>query len=349
MKKNVKAVSPVIATLMMVLVSVGSAGALYAWQSGWMSDSTEDIGAGARDNLVIAGSSTVYPFTVAAAEMFEAKNPDVKISVTKGGSGAGEFGVTTGKLDIGCASHTVPNLEVDLNNDGTEDVVGQELVTQVATDAVVMVSAHADFENVDLTEEMVEDIYAINGGATVYSNQTALDEDDNDEITWDEFGNFTGETGITGGRIKLSDRAEESGTEEVFTGKVTSLEGYDFCGEQISGLTMDVSAYSNQNLVEEIAADPDVFGFMSLGIALKSDVKVPDTYQGTDGAAVEPTTGNAASGDLQGSRPLNFITLDMDEDGKLDPGIAREFIEFCLIPDINVAEAHAADYVSLYD
>lgn len=51
--------------------------------------------------LTLAGSSALLPVIKAAAEAFQAKNPNAQITVTAGGSGAGRTQVCEGKIDIG--------------------------------------------------------------------------------------------------------------------------------------------------------------------------------------------------------------------------------------------------------
>ena len=51
--------------------------------------------------LTIAGSSALLPMMQAAATQFQATNPNIQITVTGGGSGAGRSQVCGGKIDIG--------------------------------------------------------------------------------------------------------------------------------------------------------------------------------------------------------------------------------------------------------
>ena len=142
--KDAQAVSPIIATLMLVLVAVGSAGAFYMWQTGWQSDieGTAEGGTELQASLSIGGSSTVYEFSAIAAEYYSAAHPNYKISYQKGGSGAGVASVGMGAVDIGSASRFVKDTEnakyPDLNKDGVKDY-GRDLVEHVlAWDAVVI-------------------------------------------------------------------------------------------------------------------------------------------------------------------------------------------------------------------
>ena len=143
--KNAQAVSPIIATLMLVLVAVGSAGAFYMWQTGWQGD-VEGKAAGGTElqaSLSIGGSSTVYEFSAISGEYYHAANPGYKVSYQKGGSGAGVASVGTGAVDIGSASRDVQTSEFDqypdLNKDGVKDFGRELIVHTVAYDAVVII------------------------------------------------------------------------------------------------------------------------------------------------------------------------------------------------------------------
>ncbi len=164
--KNAQAVSPVIATLMLVLVSVGSAGAFYAWQSGWQGGIENEIGTGndwKNADIVIGGSSTVYEFSALAAPMFEDEYENrYRVSIQKGGSGAGITAVGTGVVDIGSASK-------DLSASDYEKYPDLE-VFKVAVDAVVMIVPSANthgLQSIDRTT--LQDMYKIKTDAPANS------------------------------------------------------------------------------------------------------------------------------------------------------------------------------------
>src|SRR5215211_2103025 len=72
--------------------------------SGGQSSGTEG---GAKGSISIDGSSTVYPFAQAAAELFNEDNPDVKISVGQSGTGGGFEKFCAGETDISDASRPI--------------------------------------------------------------------------------------------------------------------------------------------------------------------------------------------------------------------------------------------------
>lgn len=100
-------------------------------------DQANGGGSGARDQIAVVGSSTVYPFTTAVAEAFVADNPDARSPVIEStGTGAGMklfcAGIGAGHPDIedasrrmkrseyaACEAHGVgPVLEIQIGIDG---------------------------------------------------------------------------------------------------------------------------------------------------------------------------------------------------------------------------------------
>ena len=65
------------------------------------------------EKLVIAGSTTVLPIAQKAAEEYMNANPDADISVRGGGSGVGIAGIIDGTCDIGDASRSIKEAELD--------------------------------------------------------------------------------------------------------------------------------------------------------------------------------------------------------------------------------------------
>jgi len=337
LKKQAYAVSPVIATLMLVLVSVGSAGAFYVWQNGWQKDVGDKAGsAELQSAITIGGSSTVYEFLVVAKEIFEASHPNYKIDIQKGGSGAGIAGAGMGLVDIGTASKDASgsfDTYPDLNRDGTKDLGIEMQQTLIGYDGVVViVSASSSLALDNISEATMEGIYGktITDWADVESG----------------IGNATNATS-TATPIKFVDRSDESGTEECFTAKLLSITGESYVNDKQIDLGWCTESFgSNQDLLNYIAANDDAIGFTAFGIAnSRSDVKViPFSKDGNDLSTGDglPSASEIKSGAWPGSRPLNFLTVG-------DPtGDAKVFIDFCLATQANQEICQLSDYVSIY-
>ena len=77
--------------------------------------SSDDNGGGSSNlsgSITIDGSSTVYPFAQAAAELFQGENPDVKITVGESGTSGGFEKFCAGETDISDASRPIEPEEV---------------------------------------------------------------------------------------------------------------------------------------------------------------------------------------------------------------------------------------------
>ena len=68
-----------------IMIALPLAAALAACGSNGSGDNS----GGARQQIKVVGSSTVYPFTTAVAEQFQKDNPNVGIVVESTGTGAG--------------------------------------------------------------------------------------------------------------------------------------------------------------------------------------------------------------------------------------------------------------------
>jgi phosphate transport system substrate-binding protein len=103
------------------LLALGTAGALaFAVAACGSDDSSDDSSGGGGStpsglsgSIKIDGSSTVQPFTEAAAELFNKDNPDVDISVGAAGTSGGFEKFCAGETDISDASRPIEPEEVD--------------------------------------------------------------------------------------------------------------------------------------------------------------------------------------------------------------------------------------------
>ena len=117
LKMNENAVSPIVATLVLIVVAVIGAVAVGTIVGAFSLDVSEQVNTGdisdsSSMEILIAGSTTVQPASELLAEAYMAKKPGVKISVQGGGSGAGVTSVGMGIVDIGSASRAVKDAEL---------------------------------------------------------------------------------------------------------------------------------------------------------------------------------------------------------------------------------------------
>jgi phosphate transport system substrate-binding protein len=108
-KNNDMAVSPIVATLVLIVVAVIGAVAVGTIMGTFSTDvskktNTGDIAGASSTEILIAGSTTVQPASELLAKAFMKENPSMKINVQGGGSGAGVSSVGLGIVDIGSSS-----------------------------------------------------------------------------------------------------------------------------------------------------------------------------------------------------------------------------------------------------
>jgi phosphate transport system substrate-binding protein len=109
LKHKLHAVSPVVATLVLIVVAIVGAIAVGLIMSRVANNTSSqanvaNVSSNAASTLTIGGSTTVYPVTQSAVAAFEAEYPGVNVQVAQGGSGAGMEGVIIGAINIGEAS-----------------------------------------------------------------------------------------------------------------------------------------------------------------------------------------------------------------------------------------------------
>jgi phosphate transport system substrate-binding protein len=134
------------------LLAFAACGVLALGAAACGSDDDDDRGGGGgggdlSGNIRIDGSSTVAPFAQAAAEEFQAQNPDVKITVGTSGTGGGFEKFCAGETDISdasrpitddeevpiCKKNNITYKEVQVANDGIAVVTNPELKVDCLT------------------------------------------------------------------------------------------------------------------------------------------------------------------------------------------------------------------------
>jgi phosphate transport system substrate-binding protein len=155
---NDMAVSPIVATLVLIVVAVIGAvavGTIMGTFSSSVSKQANANGAStaAQSEIIVAGSTTINPITELAAAQYTALNPGVKITSQAMGSGAGVAAVGSGVADIGAASEVIqskwttqfPNLKSNLigygavvmiTNKATPGITAGDAISQDAADYI---------------------------------------------------------------------------------------------------------------------------------------------------------------------------------------------------------------------
>jgi phosphate transport system substrate-binding protein len=237
---NEMAVSPVVATLVLIVVAVIGAvavGTIMGTFSTSVSKQANAQGAASASdtNILVAGSTTVYPASVILASDYMNQHQGIKITVQGGGSGAGVTAAGEGIADIGSTSSAVTTAQM---------------------------TAYPNLKTFQIGARSVVWIVNANSKATV-ANQT--------DIQNLIIGNSIG-TGDMTGINKLIQRSDASGTESTaakWVGNSTYYSG-DSAFDNIPGPTASYSG--NAGVLAEINGNTagNELGFVDLGYVYSS-------------------------------------------------------------------------------
>lgn len=130
------------------------------------SSSSNSSNSDLEGNIVIDGSSTVYPITEIIAEEFSFENPKIRVSVAESGTGGGMKKFVDGEIDIVNASRQIKDSELDQAENNGMDV--KELT--VANDGISVVVSKSNTFATDLTKEELSHIFRQENPAKYWSD-----------------------------------------------------------------------------------------------------------------------------------------------------------------------------------
>jgi len=245
MKENEHAVSPIVATLVLIVVAVVGAvavGTIMGTFSGDVSDqmNTGDVQDTMRSSeVIVAGSTTVKPVSELLANTFMKNNPTVKVTVMGGGSGAGFASANMGTTDIGAASEA---LNIDKYPDLEYAEIGSSAVVVIANGNILAADKI-------VTNTSLYTFYTA-GGTLQSTNSTTI------------------------GTIPV-ERSDDSGTEHTFAEALSKWQ----TGSKDKALldkfaaTNEVGKPSNQDVLNYVKSTSNAVGFVDYGIAKDLDGK----------------------------------------------------------------------------
>jgi len=259
-----------------------------ACSSNGVSSSKEEL----TGEVKVDGSSTVFPLTSAASELYAEEQPKVKVPVGESGTGGGFEKFCNGETDISDASRPIKDKEKQACE--AKGIKYAELV--VANDALTVV-VNKDNSFVDcLTVEQLKKMWQPK--STVK--------------TWKDVDpKFPAEP------IKLFGPGTDSGTFDYFTAEIVGEEGAS---------RTDYTPNENDNvLVQGVAADKSALGYFGFTYYEENTDKLKAVKIDSGEGCVEPSSENAQSGKYKPlARPL-FIYVS-------DKGVKREevksFVDF---------------------
>jgi phosphate transport system substrate-binding protein len=225
------------------------------------------------------GSDTIVNLALAWAETYQTLHPEVRISVTGGGSGTGIAALINGTVDIANASRKIKDEEIAEAQKNDIDPV--ELT--VARDAIAIIVNLGNPVD-QLTIQQVSDIYS--GKIT----------------NWLEVG------GEDRPIVRLS-RETNSGTHVYFLENVLRMGQKD---SQIFFSPETLLLPSSEGITAEIRLNPNAIGYDGLGY-VTDDVKVIAIAEAKDGEYILPSAVTVNSGRYAIARDLYMYTAGQPE------------------------------------
>ncbi|HNT22782.1 MAG TPA: phosphate ABC transporter substrate-binding protein [Anaerolineales bacterium] len=239
------------------------------------------------------GSDTIVNLALAWAEAYQGLHPEVRISVTGGGSGTGIAALINGTVDIANASRQIKDEELrEAQANGSDPV---EFV--IARDAIaVIVNKNNPIDQ--LTLQQISDIYS-------------------GEISnWQELG------GEDRPIVRLS-RETNSGTHIYFLEVVLRLGQSD----NTTLFSQDTLLLpSSEGIIAEVSDNPNAIGYDGLGYVTEA-VKVLAVGRDLSGPYVLPSAVSVNNGEYPIARDLYMYTVNEPT------GVVREYLDWVLSPD----------------
>jgi phosphate transport system substrate-binding protein len=200
------------------------------------------------------GSDTIVNLALAWAETYQGERPEVRISVTGGGSGTGLAALINGTVDIANASRQIKQEEIDQAKANGIDPV--EFI--VARDAIAVI-VHPDNPVSRLTLRQLSDIYSgkINNWAEVGGDDRPI--------------------------VRLS-RETNSGTHVYFLETVLRM------GDKTNTTLFSMDTLllpSSEGIINEVRQNPNAIGYDGLGY-VPDDLKIIAVAEADGGPYVLP-------------------------------------------------------------
>lgn len=246
--------------------------------------------------VLIDGSSTVYPITEAVAEEFMKKYPKVNVTVGVSGTGGGFKKWVNGETDINDASRPIKDKEIEAAKANGIEVAAE---VPVAFDGItVVVNKDNDFVD-QLTVEELKKIWAPDSKVKKWSDVRQ---------------------GWPAEEIKLYGPGTDSGTFGYFTEAINGEEGKS---------RSDYTASEDDNvLVQGVAGDKYALGYFGYAYYVENKDKLKAVpIVNKEGKAVEPTDQTINDGSYN---PLSRKIFIYPSNKAMERPEVKEFVKFYL-------------------
>jgi phosphate transport system substrate-binding protein len=261
--------------------------------AGKSSDAASNAGGSTTAYIENKGSDTIVNLALAWAEQYQKEKPDVRISVTGGGSGTGIAALINGTVDIANASRKIKPEEIqEAGKNGVEPV---EFV--IAKDAIaVIVNMQNPVDQLSL--QQISDIYSgkINNWAQIGGEQRPI--------------------------VRLS-RETNSGTHVYFLEEVLRLGKAD---DKTLFSQDTLLLPSSEGIMAEVRDNPNAIGYDGLGY-VTPDVKVIAIARTKDGEFILPSASTVNDDTYPIARDLYMYTAGPPQ------GAVKTYLDWVFAPE----------------
>jgi flagellin-like protein len=372
LKRDARGISPIVATLMLVLITVAAAVAFYMFETGWQKTATSNVGDGtvSSTQLTMTGSTTVTDLMNTMVPAFQQNNSGFKVSYTGTGSGAGLLAIEKGTVDMGMIS--------DPMNDvisGTTSAYPNLVATTIAYDGVSIFLAQATLtahaitivsgKSINMNQTIADAIYHKNvptGGFTLAQLGNPATLPTGGVITtWADLeavlvaqGSITvGTDSAASSPINVHFRSDSSGTQDAFSIKGLGLTTATKLGASGPGTgATGVGENGNPAMITDVMADTNGIGFATTGMVSQTTGAVTFTWNGvapTYKTVIDsvqnyvPAGKTAATSQYSLWHPLIIVTNGVPATQ------TKSFIDWITAPDTNLKLCHAAGFTSAFE
>lgn len=239
------------------------------------------------------GSDTIVNLALAWAEKYQGDHPDIRISVTGGGSGTGIASLINGTVGIANASRQIKSEEIE-----QAKVNGIDPVEHIIARDAIAVIVNPENPVSQLTLQQISDIYS------------------GKLVNWKEVG------GEDRPIVRLS-RETNSGTHVYFLEIVLRLGNSD----DKTLFSMDTLLLpSSEGIVSEVRQNPNAIGYDGLGY-VPDDLKMIAIAEVDGGAYVLPSIPTVNDKSYPIARDLYMYTNGQPQ------GLLKEYLDWILSPE----------------
>lgn len=265
------------------------------------SASSEDLSGTIR----IDGSSTVFPFAQAAAELFQEEAPKVEITVGESGTGGGFEKFCAGETDISDASRPI-KADDDKEGVACDKAAIEYGEVQIANDGIAVVT-NKDLEVDCLTTDELKKLW--NKGSAV-ANLSEV------------------KSGLPSTKLSLYGPGTDSGTFDFFTGEINGEEG---------ATRDDYQASEDDNqLVQGVSGDAGGLGYFGFSYFEANEDKLNLVGVDSGGGCVKPAKESIQDGSY---KPLSRSLFMYPKSASLAKPHVKAFMDFVVANQDKIAEA----------